>query len=149
MSMLRAELIKLWRPLTIALTVLIAALAVMSLEHAQVEGRQALSAVHLWQQNQADFTSGTIGVTTGDGQTITCSRTPGVKQNPQCGQILASLTQAQQANVQKQIDTVDAASLQQNPLGVGTQAGGLLASLLGFFAVTLIAAAHVASYGVV
>jgi ABC-type transport system involved in multi-copper enzyme maturation permease subunit len=143
MRPIRAEFAKLTRPLTAAVLVFVVALATMALIQEQAQGRTALATVKLQKQYSATLTAGDVGYSDSPGRMVMCSRRPGSAQSSECAQYLAGLDDTQNAELKKQIETVQAASLEQNPLGVGTQAGGLLASLLGFFAIVLLAAAHV------
>lgn len=143
MTMLRAELVKLLRPLSLAIVLLAAVFASLALIHLQSQGSAARANVQAFETQIQALRHGTIRAEQQDGQQVTCSWEQQYPLRSTCGTYLHQIEAAQNAQLLGQEQLLAAASLEQNPLGAGVQAGGAMASLLGFVLITILAAGHV------
>lgn len=141
--MLQAELAKLRRPLVPAVVLLGALLAVTALVQQQEHGQKAKQAVQFWYAYVKPLEHGSISTNTQNGKIVTCSFRTTYPAGSFCQTYLAQQIQGDEADLLTSEQTVTAASLTQNPVGVGTMAGGVMASMLGFMLVMILAAGHV------
>lgn len=140
---LRMEFVKLRRPLTLALLLLAAVLSALSLIQAQSQAQSAKKTVTAMLQYQAANGSSPFTVLGQDGRRLTCDPRKTYASADPCAALTAQQNQGFAGQLAQYESHVAAGSLAQNPVGAGAQAGGAMASLLGFVVVIILAAGHI------
>lgn len=141
--MLRAEFTKLRRPLVLALIVLGASLAVTALVQQQAQGRRAQQDIAIWHEYAEPSLHGPITTFDPSGEEVSCTFGAAYAPGSFCRLFLDAQVSNSDAELLADERSLAAASLTQNPLGVGTLVGGVMASLLGFLLVVILAAGHI------
>lgn len=142
MRALRAEAGKLTRPLVLALAIVAVALSALSMVEAQSQGAESVAPLARAATIKAEYEHGTITLGQGPGS-FSCTWGVSYPASNPCQSYLAGVAASFDSGVLSTRYTLGAASLAQNPVGAGVQAGGGMASLLGFMIVMILAAGHV------
>ncbi|MBR7832234.1 hypothetical protein KDL01_03130 [Actinospica durhamensis] len=140
--MLSAEMLKLRRPLSLAVLLLAAVFAGFAIHAEQSAGRSAMAAVAGAPSELASIETGTVTIGSG-ADAVSCTYGRRYPAGSVCDQELSGVISSNAKILLNYEQTQNAAHLEQSPLGVGVQAGAVMTSMLGFLLVMLLAAGHV------